>query len=275
MESDPTVRELLTQAQKLEGLTRHAGKHAAGIVISEGPLWDHVPIFKDEKSGAYVSQYYKDDVEQAGLVKFDFLGLKTLTVLDIAVRLINARPDFLRAGKKFELEKIPLDDKPTYQLLGSGETKGVFQLESSGMQQLFKDLKADCFEDIVAAVALYRPGPLGSGMVTDFVSCKHGRQPIKKMHPLVDHILLPTYGVVVYQEQAMQIAQALAGYSLGGADLLRRAMGKKKPEEMAKQKSIFVEGAVQNGVDEKDADHIFGLLEYFAGYGFNKSHSAA
>ena len=274
-DTDERIRELLTQSMKLEGLTRHAGKHAAGIVISEGPLWDHVPVFRDEKSGAYVTQYYKDDVEQAGLVKFDFLGLKTLTVLDIAQRLINGRPDFLREGKTLDLSAIPLDDKPTYQLLGSGETKGVFQLESSGMQQLFKDLRADCFEDIVAAVALYRPGPLGSGMVTDFVNCKNGRQPIKKMHPKVDHLLAATYGVIVYQEQVMQVAQALAGYSLGGADLLRRAMGKKKPEEMAKQKSIFVEGSLANGVTQEDAETIFALLEFFAGYGFNKSHSAA
>jgi DNA polymerase-3 subunit alpha len=274
-ETEANTRELLTQSMKLEGLTRHAGKHAAGIVISEGPLWDHVPVFRDEKSGAYVTQYYKDDVEQAGLVKFDFLGLKTLTVLDIATRIINDRPDVKRAGKVFDLSTIPMDDKPTYQLLGSGETKGVFQLESSGMQQLFKDLRADCFEDIVAAVALYRPGPLGTGMVTDFVNCKHGRQPIKKMHPLVDHLLAPTYGVIVYQEQVMQIAQALAGYSLGGADLLRRAMGKKKPEEMAKQKSTVVDGSIGKGVTREDAETIFGLLEYFAGYGFNKSHSAA
>jgi DNA polymerase-3 subunit alpha len=273
-ETEPTTRELLSQSMKLEGLTRHAGKHAAGIVISEGPLWDHVPCFKDDKSGGYVTQYYKDDVEQAGLVKFDFLGLKTLTVLDIAQRLINARPDH-GAKRQFDLSKIALDDKGTYALLASGETKGVFQLESSGMQQLFKDLRADCFEDIVAAVALYRPGPLGAGMVTNFVNRKHGREAIAKMHPLVDELLKPTYGVVVYQEQVMQVAQALAGYSLGGADLLRRAMGKKKPEEMAKQKSIFLEGAKGKGVDEKDAEHIFGLLEYFAGYGFNKSHSAA
>jgi DNA polymerase III subunit alpha len=271
-ETEPLTRELIDQAQKLEGLTRHAAKHAAGIVISAGPLWDHVPVFRDDKSGSYVTQYYKDDVEQAGLVKFDFLGLKTLTVLDIAVRLINARPD---CQSRFDLSTIPMDDNPTFALLASGETKGVFQLESSGMQQLFKDLRADCFEDIVAAVALYRPGPLGAGMVTNFVNRKHGREAIAKMHPLVDELLAPTYGVVVYQEQVMQIAQALAGYSLGGADLLRRAMGKKKPEEMAKQKSIFVEGAKKNGVLEKDAEHIFGLLEYFAGYGFNKSHSAA
>jgi DNA polymerase-3 subunit alpha len=274
-ERDARVKELLDQAQKLEGLTRHAGKHAAGIVMSEGPLWDHVPIFRDEKSGAYVTQYYKDDVELAGLVKFDFLGLKTLTVIDIAVRLVNARPDVVARGEPLDISRIPLDDPPAFKLLASGETKGVFQLESSGMQQLFKDLKPDGFEDIVAAVALYRPGPLGSGMVEDFVNRKHGRAAIASLHPKVDDLLKPTYGVIVYQEQVMQIAQKLAGYTLGGADLLRRAMGKKKPEEMAKQKSIFLEGAKNNGVEEKDAEHIFGLLEYFAGYGFNKSHSAA
>ncbi len=274
-DTEPMIKQLLDQAQKLEGLTRHAGKHAAGIVISDGPLWDHVPVFRDDKTGAYVTQYYKEDVEQAGLVKFDFLGLKTLTVLDIAQRIINARPDFQREGKTLDLSKIALDDKATYALLGSGETKGVFQLESSGMQQLFKDLRADCFEDIVAAVALYRPGPLGTGMVADFVNRKHGKAPIGSMHPRVDELLAPTYGVIVYQEQVMQIAQALAGYTLGGADLLRRAMGKKKPEEMAKQKSIFVDGSIDQGVASADAERIFGLLEYFAGYGFNKSHSAA
>jgi DNA polymerase-3 subunit alpha len=279
---DARVKELLDQARKLEGLTRHAGKHAAGIVISEGPLWDHVPVFRDEKSNALVTQYYKDDVEQAGLVKFDFLGLKTLTVLDIAVRLVNARPcpsgPAARPGfveGKLDLARIPMDDAATYKLLASGETKGVFQLESSGMQQLFKDLRPDGFEDVVAAVALYRPGPLGSGMVEDFVNRKHGRAAIASLHPLVDDILAPTYGVIVYQEQVMQIAQRLAGYTLGGADLLRRAMGKKKPEEMAKQKSVFLEGAIKNGVAQEQAEHIFGLLEYFAGYGFNKSHSAA
>ena len=199
-ETDEKTRELLVQAQKLEGLTRHAGKHAAGIVISEGPLWDHVPVFKDPKSGAYVTQYYKDDVEQAGLVKFDFLGLKTLTVLDIANRLINMRPDVKAAGKPFDLNTIPMDDKQTFALLGSGETKGVFQLESTGMQQLFKDLRADCFEDIVAAVALYRPGPMGAGMHEDFVKRKNGRQAIASMHPMIDALLAPTYGVIVYQE---------------------------------------------------------------------------
>ena len=274
-DSDPRVKELLDQGQKLEGLTRHAGKHAAGIVISEGPLWDHVPVFKDEKSGALVTQYYMSDVEAAGLVKFDFLGLKTLTVLDVAVHLVNARPDFVREGKKLDLSLLPMDDALTYKLLGSGDTKGVFQLESDGMQRLFIGLKADRFEDIIAAVALYRPGPMGAGMHEDFVKRKHGMAPITSLHPLIDDLLKPTYGVIVYQEQVMQIAQKLAGYTLGGADLLRRAMGKKKPEEMAKQKGTFIEGSLKNGVSQEDADRIFGLLEYFAGYGFNKSHSAA
>ncbi len=274
-DTEPRVKELLDQGQRLEGMLRQTGKHAAGIVIAEGPLWDHVPVLRDEKTGVYVTQYYKDDVEQAGLVKFDFLGLKTLTVLDLAVGYVNGRPEKLASGEKLDLSAISLDDKATYALLGSGETKGVFQLESSGMQKLFKDLRADCFEDVVAAVALYRPGPLGSGMVKNFVECKNGRQPIQKMHALVDEVLVPTYGVIVYQEQVMQVAQNLAGYSLGGADLLRRAMGKKMPEEMEKQRSTFVEGARQKGVTEADAESIFKLLEYFAGYGFNKSHSAA
>ena len=271
-ESDPTVAELLTQAMKLEELTRHAGMHAAGVVISEGPLWDHVPCFKN--GDLIVTQYDKDDVEQAGLVKFDFLGLKTLTVIDVAVRLLADRPD-LAGRPRFDPNAIPLDDPATYQLLQSGETTGVFQLESGGMQELFKGLKPDAFEDIIAAVALYRPGPLASGMVKDFVDCKHKRKPIEPMHPLVDELLAPTYGVIVYQEQVMQIAQRLAGYSLGGADLLRRAMGKKKAEEMAKQKATFVTGAEGKGVKTEDAERIFALLEYFAGYGFNKSHSAA
>lgn len=272
MNGDPTIHELITQAQRLEGLTRHAGMHAAGVVISEGALWDHVPCFKNDEQ--VVTQYDKDDVEKAGLVKFDFLGLKTLTVIDIAERLVNQRPDMAGKGP-LVMGKVPLDDAKTYELLQSGDTVGVFQLESSGMQQLFRDLRPSVFEDIVAAVALYRPGPLGTGMVKDFVDCKHGRKPIAKMHDLVDDILRPTYGVIVYQEQVMQIAQRLAGYSLGGADLLRRAMGKKKPEEMAKQKTIFLEGALNNDVTQEDAERIFGLLEYFAGYGFNKSHSAA
>ena len=270
-DTDQSIKELLAQAQKLEGLTRHAGMHAAGIVISEGPLYDHVPCFLSD--GAIVTQYDKDDVEAAGLVKFDFLGLKTLTLIDVAQRLVNARPD--RVGAPLDLTRIALDDRETYQLVASGDTTGVFQLESSGMQQMLRGLKPDCFEDIVAAVALYRPGPLGTGMIDDFIKSKHGRQPIRQLHPLVDEVLAPTYGVIVYQEQVMQIAQQLAGYTLGGADMLRRAMGKKKAEEMAKQQSSFVNGAAARGVDPNQALAIFKEVEGFAAYGFNKSHSAA
>ncbi|HET9958768.1 MAG TPA: DNA polymerase III subunit alpha, partial [Polyangiaceae bacterium] len=271
VDSDQRVSELMRHSKKLEGLTRHAGMHAAGVVISEGPLADHVPCFKSDAT--IVTQYDKDDVEAAGLVKFDFLGLKTLTVIDIAQRLVNARPD--RKGNPIDLTKIPLTDRETYQLITSGETTGVFQLESSGMQQLLRQLKPDCFEDIVAVVALYRPGPLGTGMIDDFVGGKHGKKAIRKLHPLVDDVLAPTYGVPVYQEQVMQIAQFLAGYTLGGADLLRRAMGKKKAEEMAKQQKTFVEGAAKNGVPEEKSAAIFKEIEGFASYGFNKSHSAA
>ncbi len=271
LEGDPRVAELIAQARKLEGLTRHAGMHAAGVVISKGPLYDHVPCFLSD--AAIVTQYDKDDVEAAGLVKFDFLGLKTLTVIDIAQRLVNARPD--RKEQPLRLNKIELDDRDTYQLIASGETTGVFQLESGGMQQMLRGLKPDCFEDIIAAVALYRPGPLGTGMIDDFIKSKHGRQAIRRLHPLVDDVLAPTYGVIVYQEQVMQIAQKLAGYTLGSADLLRRAMGKKKPEEMAKQQSIFIDGAAANGVDPNQALAIFKEVEGFAAYGFNKSHSAA
>ncbi len=271
IDSDEKVAELMKQAAKLEGLTRHAGMHAAGVVISEGPLWDHVPVFSND--GNFVTQYDKDDVEGAGLVKFDFLGLKTLTVIDIAERLVSARPDY--KGDRFSVSELPLDDAATYQLITSGETTGVFQLESSGMQQLLRQLKPDQFEDIVAAVALYRPGPLGTGMIDDYIGGKHGRKAIRKLHPLVDEVLAPTYGVPVYQEQVMQIAQKLSGYSLGGADLLRRAMGKKKASVMAEQQKAFVDGAKENGVDETQSTAIFREIEGFASYGFNKSHSAA
>ncbi len=270
-DEDSGVRDLLDTAMDLENLNRHAGMHAAGVVISEGPLWDHVPVFCPEPS-VYVTQYDKDDVEAAGLVKFDFLGLKTLTVLDIAVSLIDKRPD--RQGKPFDLNAIPMNDKATFALLQSGETTNVFQLESSGMQGLFRQLKPDCFEDIVAAVALYRPGPLGTGMVEDFVQRKHGRIKVEYPHPCW-RILEDTYGVIVYQEQVMQIARVMAGYTLGGADLLRRAMGKKKESEMAKQRTIFVDGSVENGHSAEQAGAIFDLVAHFAGYGFNKSHSAA
>lgn len=271
VESDPRIAELVGQARKLEDLTRHAGMHAAGVVISEGPLFDHVPCFMSDQ--AIVTQYDKDDVESAGLVKFDFLGLKTLTVIDIASKLVNARPD--RKKSPIDLGKIALDDRETYQLISSGETTGVFQLESSGMQQMLRQLKPDRFEDVVAAVALYRPGPLGGGMVERFIRCKHGREPVRTLHPLIDEVLAPTYGIIVYQEQVMQIAQQLSGYSLGRADLLRRAMGKKKAEEMKKQKDAFLDGAAERGVDRAQADSIFDEVEKFAAYGFNKSHSAA
>ncbi|HEY5955697.1 MAG TPA: DNA polymerase III subunit alpha, partial [Polyangiaceae bacterium] len=271
IEAEPRVAELLAQAQKLEDLTRHAGMHAAGVVISEGPLYDHVPCFLSDRT--IVTQYDKDDVEAAGLVKFDFLGLKTLTVIDVACKLVNARPD--RQAQPLDLAKIPLDDRDTYQLISSGETTGVFQLESSGMQQMLRQLKPDRFEDIVAAVALYRPGPLGGGMVERFIRCKHGREPLRLLHPLIDEVLAPTYGIIVYQEQVMQIAQELSGYTLGRADLLRRAMGKKKAEEMKKQKDAFIDGALARGVAREQADAIFDEVEKFAAYGFNKSHSAA
>jgi DNA polymerase III subunit alpha len=271
VEADPRVAELLAQAQKLEGLTRHAGMHAAGVVISEGPLYNHVPCFMSDQT--IVTQYDKDDVEAAGLVKFDFLGLKTLTVIDCACRLVNARPD--RRQRPLVLSEVALDDRDTYQLITSGETTGVFQLESSGMQQMLRQLKPDRFEDIVAAVALYRPGPLGGGMVERFIRCKHGRESVRTLHPLIDDVLAPTYGVIVYQEQVMQIAQKLSGYTLGRADLLRRAMGKKKAEEMKKQKDAFIDGAVARGVAKEQADSIFDEVEKFAAYGFNKSHSAA
>ena len=271
-QEDAGIKDLIDTAMQLENLNRHAGMHAAGVVISEGPLWDHVPVFCPEP-GVYVTQYDKDDVEAAGLVKFDFLGLKTLTVIDVAVQLIAKRPD--RDGRPFDIQSIPMDDAATYALLQSGETTNVFQLESSGMQALFRQLKPDCFEDIVAAVALYRPGPLGSGMVEDFVQRKHGRAKLEYPHPCLESILKDTYGVIVYQEQVMQIAREMAGYSLGGADLLRRAMGKKKAKEMAEQRASFLEGSQANGHSELDAGRIFDLIDYFAGYGFNKSHSAA
>lgn len=271
VDTEAQIAELINQSQRLEGLTRHAGMHAAGVVISEGPLDDHVPIFKSDVS--LVTQYDKNDVEDAGLVKFDFLGLKTLTVIDHAERLVNMRPD--RQDAPLKVNDLSLDDQATYQLISSGETTGVFQLESSGMQQLLRQLKPDCFEDIVAVVALYRPGPLGTGMIDDFVATKHGRKEPRKLDPLIDDVLAPTYGVPVYQEQVMQIAQQLSGYSLGGADLLRRAMGKKKASEMEKQKKIFIEGAGKKGVAAEKAEAIFNEIEGFASYGFNKSHSAA
>ncbi len=270
-ERDGAVRELLDTAQALEGLTRHAGMHAAGVVISEGPIWEHVPVFCPEP-GQIVTQYDKDDVERAGLVKFDFLGLKTLTTIDMAVRLVSRRPD---VQEPLDITTIPLDDPATFALLQSGETTGVFQLESSGMQEMFRQLRPDRFEDLVAAIALYRPGPLGSDMHKRYIERKHGREPVDYPHPDLAEVLQETHGVLVYQEQVMETARRLAGYSLGQADMLRRAMGKKKAEAMAAERKRFVEGAVAQGHDRSDAERVFAMMEKFAAYGFNKSHSAA
>jgi DNA polymerase-3 subunit alpha len=269
---DPRVDKLFEIAMRLENLNRQAGIHAAGIVISETPLWEYVPICRGA-NGEIVTQYAKNEVEEAGLVKFDFLGLKTLTVIDDAVKLINLQRD--DAEEDFDLRGIPMDDPEVFKLISAGNTTGVFQLESSGFQELLKKLKPDCFEDIIAAVALYRPGPLGSGMVDDFIDRKHGRKRVQYPHPWLEEVLEPTYGVMVYQEQVMKTAQVMAGYSLGGADLLRRAMGKKKAKVMEQQKEVFVKGAIEQEVEAKKAEEIFDLMAYFAGYGFNKSHSAA
>jgi DNA polymerase-3 subunit alpha len=273
-ENEEEVRELIDLAQKLEELTRNIGMHAGGVLIAPGKITDFCPTYSAQGSESVVSQFDKDDVEAAGLVKFDFLGLRTLTIIDWAVRFI--RDLSLGEGDdRFAIETIPLDDAPSYKLLKACNTTAVFQLESRGMKDLIRRLQPDNFEDIVALVALFRPGPLQSGMVDDFINRKHGRAKVDYMHPKLEGVLKPTYGVIVYQEQVMQIAQILGGYTLGAADMLRRAMGKKKPEEMAKHRSIFVEGAVERGVDEKLATDLFNLMEKFAEYGFNKSHSAA
>ncbi len=270
------VRELIDLAKSLEGLTRNAGTHAGGVVIAPSVLTDFAPLYCEEGSASAVTQFDKDDVEAAGLVKFDFLGLRTLTIIDWAVGIINGQRAAQGEGP-LDITAIPLDDAATFALLKRQQTNAVFQLESRGMKDLIKRLQPDRFEDIVALVALFRPGPLQSGMVDDFIARKHGRidGPIDYLHPSLQPVLYPTYGVILYQEQVMQIAQVLAGYTLGGADLLRRAMGKKKAEEMAQQRSIFVQGAVERGVEARRAEHIFDLMEKFAGYGFNKSHSAA
>jgi DNA polymerase-3 subunit alpha len=274
--NEEDVRQLIDMARSLEGLVRNAGMHAGGVVIAPSVLTDFAPLYCDPEGTSVVTQFDKDDVEAAGLVKFDFLGLRTLTIIDWALKTINA--ERAQAGEPpLDMSTLPMDDAATYALLKRCETTAVFQLESRGMKDLIKRLQPDTFEDIIALVALFRPGPLESGMVDDFIDRKHGRigGGIDYLHPDLKPVLFPTYGVIVYQEQVMQIAQVLAGYTLGGADLLRRAMGKKKPEEMAKQRSIFVEGAVARGVAEARAASIFDLMEKFAGYGFNKSHSAA
>lgn len=279
LETDADAQEIWEMAVKLEGLTRNVGKHAGGVVIAPNKLTDFSPLYCDENGKGLVTQYDKNDVEEAGLVKFDFLGLRTLTIIDWAMEMINAQRK-KQGEAPLLIEEIDLQDEKTFKLLQRAETTAVFQLESRGMKDLIKRLKPDNLEDMIALVALFRPGPLDSGMVTDFVNRKHGKAEVaypdaKYQHKSLEPILKPTYGVIVYQEQVMQIAQELAGYSLGGADLLRRAMGKKKPEEMAKQRAIFEKGAKSKGIDATLAMKIFDLVEKFAGYGFNKSHSAA
>ncbi|MDV6314761.1 DNA polymerase III subunit alpha [Idiomarina sp. HP20-50] len=278
-EQDEEVKAIIDMARILEGVTRNAGKHAGGVVISPTKITDFSPLYCDDEGNNPVTQFDKDDVESAGLVKFDFLGLRTLTIIQWAVDMVNRR--HAQSGKDpIDITSIDLTDPKCFRLLKKAETTAVFQLESRGMKELIKKLLPDSFEDIIALVALFRPGPLQSGMVDNFIDRKHGREEIsypdvEYQHDSLQPILEPTYGVILYQEQVMQIAQVLAGYTLGGADLLRRAMGKKKPEEMAKQREIFREGAARNNIDPELAMKIFDLVEKFAGYGFNKSHSAA
>ncbi len=269
MDRKPEVADLLQLARSLEGLTRHASTHAAGIVIADQPLVEYLPLYVGNKKET-LTQFDMTWVEKIGLVKFDFLGLKTLTVIDQTLRLINEA-----RGVEVDLERIPMDDQKTYELLTRGDTMGVFQLESSGMRDMLTKFRPSVFEDLIAILALYRPGPLDSGMVDDFISRKHGNTRIEYPLPQLEPILKETYWVIVYQEQVMNIATVLAGYSLGEADLLRRAMGKKKPEDMREQKSRFEKGAQGNKIDADKAAYIFDLMEKFAGYGFNKSHSAA
>jgi len=271
-EQEEEVNELLELALRLEGLTRNVGMHAGGVLISPGKISDFSPIYCQANGDSLVSQYDKDDVEAVGLVKFDFLGLRTLTILDMALENANAQRA-LEDLPPLSFETLPINDAPTYKLLKQANTTAVFQLESRGMKDMLKQAKPDCFEDIIALVALYRPGPMD--LIPDFCRRKHGLQRVEYPHPLAEPILKETYGIAVYQEQVMQIAQVVAGYSLGGADLLRRAMGKKKKEEMDAQRKIFVDGATKNNMTEHQATELFELLEKFAGYGFNKSHAAA
>ncbi|MCB2262133.1 MAG: DNA polymerase III subunit alpha [Candidatus Thiosymbion ectosymbiont of Robbea hypermnestra] len=269
-EDEEEVQAIINLARKLEGLARNAGKHAGGVVIAPTVLTDFAPLYCEPGGENLVTQFDKDDVEQAGLVKFDFLGLRTLTIIDWALKTVNQVRR--QAGEPpIEIGAIPMDDADAFALLKRYETTAVFQLESRGMKELIKKLQPDCFDDITALVALFRPGPLQSGMVDDFIDRKHGRAKVTYPHPDLAPILKPTYGIILYQEQVMQIAQVLAGYTLGGADLLRRAMGKKKPAEMAKQRTVFQEGAIQRGVVADTATYIFDLMEKFAGYGFNKT----
>ena len=269
MKNDPRIKTLMDHALRLEGLVRHASTHAAGVVLSNLPLVDHLPLFVD-KEGGIVTQYDMSCVEKIGLVKFDFLGLKTLTLIHDCLKLIE-----ITRGETMDINRLPLDDKKTYRTLCNGNTTGVFQLESTGIREMTVKIRPNCFEDLVAILALYRPGPLDSGMAEEYIKRKHGKEKIKYLHPLLDTILKDTYGVIVYQEQVMQIAQVLGGYTMGDADILRRAMGKKDPQEMAAQRERFVDGARAKKIDEKKATEIFDQMETFARYGFNKSHSAA
>ena len=270
IEKEEDVKTLIEMAQRLEGMTRNIGMHAGGVVIAPGRLADFCPLYQQPGSDSAVSQFDKDDVEDIGLVKFDFLGLATLTILEIAREFIMQRH---KGQENFAFERIPLDDHPTYKLFSEGKTEAVFQFESRGMQGMLRDAKPSRLEDLIALNALYRPGPMD--LIPSFVARKHGREVVEYPHPMVEKVLAETYGIMVYQEQVMQTAQVLGGYSLGGADLLRRAMGKKKADEMAKHRELFREGASKNGLNQEKADEVFDLMEKFAGYGFNKSHAAA
>jgi DNA polymerase-3 subunit alpha len=267
--SDGPTKKLLQISQGLEGLARHASTHACGVVIADQPLVNYLPLFKGPKD-EIMTQFTMELIEKLGLIKFDFLGLKTLTVIKEALKLIEET-----SGIKVDIDEIPMDDPASYQLCSDGKTTGVFQLESSGMKELLRKLRPGIFEDMVALVALYRPGPLGSNMVEDFINGKHGNGKIKYFLPKLEPILKETYGVILYQEQVMKIAQVLANYTMAEADELRKAVGKKKPEVIAKHRARFIEGAEKNDVRPKTAEKLFGLIKKFGGYGFNKSHSAA
>ena len=267
--SNPRIKELIDNAVRLEGLCRHASTHAAGVVISPAPLTDYTPLYRNPSDGSIVTQFDMASIERIGLLKFDFLGLKTLTVIDKTLQYIRDN------GKEFSLKDISFQDKQTYDLLSSGNTTGIFQLESAGMRDLLVKMTPDRFEDLIAIVALYRPGPIGSGMIDEFIKRKKGKIPVKYDLPQLKEILDETYGVILYQEQVMSIANKLANFTMGQADILRKAMGKKRPEEMEKQKEAFINGAIAKGITEKKAIKIFDLMALFAEYGFNKSHSAA
>ena len=267
VDDDPQVEKLINIARRLEGLYRHASTHAAGVGIGDRPLVELIPLYRDPRSDMPVTGFSMKYVEMAGLVKFDFLGLKTLTVLSRAEKMIR------QAGTEIDIAAIPLDDRKTYDMISRGDTTGVFQLESSGMVDVLKKLRPDTFEDIIAVVALYRPGPMDN--IPSYIKRKHGEEDPDYLYPTLEGILKETFGIMIYQEQVMQIAQELSGYSLGGADILRRAMGKKIRSEMDEQRKVFVDGAMSRGVPEAKATDIFNLVSKFAGYGFNKSHAAA